>query len=320
MISAQHDSTPITAHEKRSLGCRARTLQNLDIAFIGSPEFEKPNADREILGVELRNFEPTSNREARSNEVTQPLKALPAHLARLCEAELLTAEEEQTLFRKLNFLKFCAKKLQTALDLDRPKRKTVELLEALSDEAHNTRDRLIQANLRLVMSIVRKFVTPQLAFDELLSDGIFLLMNCVDKFDYRRGFRFSTYAYRSIVRNAYRHVTDTQKEMAKFVSGEIANELEQDDSQSSLDEVTWSAQRGLLLQLLDRLDRRERFIVRGRYALGCHRKVKTCQSLADKLSISKERVRQLERRAVGKLQSMAADVDMDELIGTSQRA
>ena len=61
--------------------------------------------------------------------------------------------------------------------------------------------------MRLVMSIVKKFVTPQQAFDELLSDGILTLMQAIEKFDFDRGFRFSTYAYRSIARNAYRCVT-----------------------------------------------------------------------------------------------------------------
>ena len=69
--------------------------------------------------------------------------------------------------------------------------------------------------------------------------------------------------------------------------------------------------------MLDRLDRRERFIVRSRYALGSHRKVKTFQYLADKLGVSKERVRQLEQRAVGKLQAMAKEIETEELFGAA---
>ena len=70
--------------------------------------------------------------------------------------------------------------------------------------------------MRLVMSIVKKFVTPQHSFDDMLSDGICTLMQAVEKFDYDRGFRFSTYAYRSIARNAYRSVTTARKEEARF--------------------------------------------------------------------------------------------------------
>ena len=61
--------------------------------------------------------------------------------------------------------------------------------------------------------------------------------------------------------------------------------------------------------MLNDLDRREKLIIRARFSLGSHRKVHTLQSLADRLGISKERVRQLERRAMEKLQEMAAEQD-----------
>jgi len=69
--------------------------------------------------------------------------------------------------------------------------------------------------------------------------------------------------------------------------------------------------------MLEQLDRRERFIIRSRYALGAHRKVRTFQCLADKLGVSKERVRQLEQRAVSKLRTLAAEFEMDELFGAA---
>jgi RNA polymerase primary sigma factor len=69
--------------------------------------------------------------------------------------------------------------------------------------------------------------------------------------------------------------------------------------------------------MISQLDRRERFIIRCRYALGSHRKVKSLQFLADKLGVSKERVRQLEIRAVDKLRNTAADVELDSVAGSA---
>jgi len=69
----------------------------------------------------------------------------------------------------------------------------------------------------------------------------------------------------------------------------------------------------LLGDYIKRLDRREQFIIRSRYALGPHRKTRTFQCLADKLGVSKERARQLEQRAVKKLQTMAKGVDIDSI-------
>jgi len=242
---------------------------------------------------------------------------LPAHLARLCETELLTAEEERSLFRRMNYLKFRANAVRSTLDPEDPDEDAIAAIEAFLTSAQDIRDHIVNANMRLVMSIVKKFVTPQVSFDDLLSDGIFLLVQCVDKFDYDRGFRFSTYAYRSIARGSYRKVTDLQKELARYsTSGndDAGFDVEDEGNTSSMDEQTWSTLRELLAGMMHKLDRREQFVIRGRYALSAHRKVRTFQSLADKLGVSKERVRQLEQRAVGKLRTMAASVDLDEVV------
>jgi RNA polymerase primary sigma factor len=85
--------------------------------------------------------------------------------------------------------------------------------------------------------------------------------------------------------------------------------LPEQDRTSPLDEQQWARMRTLLSNLLPQLDRREQFILRGRFALGAHREVRTFQCLADKLGVSKERVRQLEQRAIAKLQALAQQVD-----------
>jgi RNA polymerase primary sigma factor len=144
-------------------------------------------------------------------------------------------------------------------------------------------------------------------------------MQAVDKFDFDRGFRFSTYAYRAIARNAYRAIIKKQRESSRF--GTEVDESNLDDSsavsESSMDVRTWTRLRGLLSQIMDRLDRRERLIVRCRYALGGHRKVKTFQTIADRLGVSKERVRQLEQRAMSKLRALAAELQLEELVEPS---
>jgi RNA polymerase primary sigma factor len=137
----------------------------------------------------------------------------------------------------------------------------------------------------------------------------------VDKFDYDRGFRFSTYAYRSIARHVYRSIAERQKEFNRYApDAEDALFREPcEEGDSSMDEKTWSTLRGLLSKMLHRLDKRERLIIRARYALGAHRKISTFQALADRLGVSKERVRQLEQRAMSKLQKMAEERNLNQL-------
>jgi len=78
---------------------------------------------------------------------------------------------------------------------------------------------------------------------------------------------------------------------------------EQNDQR--MGENRWQLLRGRLGDMLSELDRREKFIIRARFSLGSHRRVSTLQALAKRLGVSKERVRQLERRGLEKLQVMA---------------
>ena len=305
-------STLTTARSSSGEATRQRALDILrtEIDFIPNPEFRADDeGENEIVAAILRGANSTAKAPAE----------LPAHLRRICEAELLTHEQEAALFREMNRLKFRANVLRTRLDPENVDVQAVDTIEALLSQAQRIRDHIIQANMRLVMSIVKKFVTPQQSFDDMLSDGIYTLMQTVEKFDYDRGFRFSTYAYRSIARNAYRTVTTASKEEARFTrdAEEWAFEQEDDHSASSMSDQVWSNLRELTASMLDQLDRREQFIIRSRYALGAHRKVRTFQCLADKLGVSKERVRQLEQRAVSKLRTLAAALEMDELFGAA---
>lgn len=245
-------------------------------------------------------------------------RSAPA-VTRLGESDLLTRDEEQALFCRMNYAKFLAEQKRAELSATQVTDDQLSDVESLLDEARQIRDHIVQANMRLVMSIVKKFVTPQLSFDELLSEGIMTLMQAVDKFDYDRGFRFSTYAYRSIARAAYHAVAATQKEEARVTrdAEEWAFEQPNAKNAASVVDQVWSNIREVTNNMLQQLDRRERFIIRSRYALGSHRKVRTFQYLADKLGVSKERARQLERRAVQKMQAMSEEYDIDELFGAA---
>lgn len=294
------------------LRARAQLLADTSIEFIANDSFGQPSALDEILGQPL----PAEFDGEKHSAASSSARNLPAHLARLCETRLLTAEQEFALFRRMNFLKYRADQLRGQIDIQRPNSRLLDEAEKCLEDAQAVRDRIVRANMRLVVAIVKKFVSPQLSFDEMLSDGTMTLLSAVEKFDYDRGFRFSTYAYRSIARNAYRSVVDRHHENQRFTStaDEPVAEIAATGDTASLDERTWETLRGLLASMLQRLDGREQFIVSARYALGKQRNIATFQSIADQLGVSKERVRQLEQRAVNKLRSMAVQLKMEELL------
>lgn len=284
-----------------------------EIGFITNPFFAEPDAAKQIFAESL-NLAP-AQAEAAIATVRKAGADLPIHLSRLCEAKLLTPEQESLLFKRMNFLRYQAATHRAQLDAAAPSAARLELVNRLLALADWHRDRIVEANTRLVFSIVKKFINANNAFDDLLSDGIVALIRAVEKFDYDRGFRFSTYATQVVRRNAYRQVVQKQQERVKMVGGieELNVDVSDEDRGSAISETRWHELRSRLSLMLDELDRREKFIIRARFSLGSHRRVHTLQALADRLGVSKERVRQLERRAMDKLRSMAGEVQLVEL-------
>ena len=141
---------------------------------------------------------------------------LPAYVASLYEVPLLTREQEAHLFRKMNYLKYEASKLRDTLDVDRPKRRLMDRIENLYEESVATKNQIISANLRLVVSIAKRYVGPAVDFFELVSDGNLSLIRAVEKFDVSRGNRFSTYATWAIVKNFARSIPAVLRHRDRF--------------------------------------------------------------------------------------------------------
>ncbi|GAB5405297.1 MAG: hypothetical protein Aurels2KO_35280 [Aureliella sp.] len=274
--------------------------------YINSEDFSSSKAETEILGDELLSDCAPGDGDTKSRAARK--LSLPPHLMGMCEDKLLTPEQERALFQRMNFMRHLAAKILDRRTAETATQWDVERARGLLRAAQWYRDRIVRANTRLVISIVKKFVNQQCGFDDLLSDGIMALMRSVDKFDYKLGFRFSTYATQVVRRNSYRFVMERQDERLK-VSNSISDQsldVAEDQDPSTMSEYRWNTLRNHLTELLGKLDKREKLIVRARFSLGGHRKVQTLQALADRLGISKERVRQLEKRAMEKLQMMAA--------------
>lgn len=294
---------------RESLNRSVRRMLATELEFITSPSFAAPDAASKIFAD--GNLIP----EQRCIVGKGKTPDLPPHLARLCEAKLLTADEERLVFERMNFLKYKANQLRQQLSMETPCDWTLRRIQALLTAADWYRDRMIKSNMRLVISIVKKFVNKQNGFDDLLSDGIVAMLRAVDKFDVGLGFRFSTYATQVVRRNTYRRVMEKQKERQRVTLSihESGVDVSDEHRTPSMSEERWQTLRGRLAAMLDRLDRREKLIVRARFSLGGHRRVQTLQRLADKLGVSKERVRQLEKRALEKLRDFALESPLPEV-------
>jgi RNA polymerase primary sigma factor len=112
------------------------------------------------------------------------------YLQEIGETSLLTMQEEVWLSTRMERGKYCEELLaDRSLDVD--ERAGLEFDKQDGDAA---RAHLIQANLRLVVSVAKKYIGRGLSFLDLIQEGNIGLMKATDKFDYHRGFKFSTYA------------------------------------------------------------------------------------------------------------------------------
>jgi RNA polymerase primary sigma factor len=111
------------------------------------------------------------------------------YLKEMARVPLLSNEEEVDLARRLESGREAEKRL-----CKKPHHPRASEWQILVDDGVLARDHIIKANTRLVVSIAKKYMTRGVPFLDLIQEGNLGLMKAVEKFDYRRGFRFSTYA------------------------------------------------------------------------------------------------------------------------------
>ena len=165
------------------------------------------------------------------------------------------------------------------------------------------REYIVERNLGLVYSIFKRFVARYLDEDDLLSEAMYALTRAVDRFDPNKGYRFSTYACNVIWRSLNRLGKRTGRYRLLFpVQNDVS--LEQPDKlPDSQTELYVERLNHILDQNLGHLTDleskilKERFLINGRSGL-------TLRQIGDVLGLSKERVRQIQKNALGKLREV----------------
>ncbi|MFO0869248.1 MAG: sigma-70 family RNA polymerase sigma factor [Pirellulales bacterium] len=285
---------------------RARRIAELPLDYIPNAEFTRKGAEARILA-------PLPAAEGDDGRKSRPPAGLPPYLASLYDVPLLTREQEAHLFRQFNYLKFRAQELRTELDSERPRGSVMDEIERLYGQAVEVKNRLVQANLRLVVSIAKRHVTPTEDFFSLVSDGNMSLIRAVEKFDYGRGNKFSTYATWAIMKNFARSIPEevrqrdrfrtSQEEMFQVAEDVRVDQWERERAQGALEQQ--------ISRILTRLDDREQKIIVSRFGLNNDNEPLTLQEVGEEIGVTKERVRQLEARALSKLRQAARDEKLE---------
>jgi RNA polymerase primary sigma factor len=271
-----------------------------------SEEFELPDADAWILGA----GDESKDRHG-SKKVRVP-KDVPAFLEHLYRTPLLSRGQEWDLFRCYNYLKFRAARLRDQIDPAKPRGSQLDDVEDLLAQSEQMRAKIIQSNLRLVVSVAKRHMGGVVGAGELVSDGNLALMRAVEKFDYTRGNKFSTYATWALMKNYARSIPEEQYQHERFQTGreELLRLAERHRIEEEPEEEQASGAREAVNRLLGVLSDRERLIVTRHYGLNEAGRKQTLEQIGHLLGVTKERVRQLEQRALRKLRDAAGEVDL----------
>jgi RNA polymerase primary sigma factor len=286
---------------------RAHRILGTELTYIDHPSFDDPGARDAILAPM-----PAPD-VAQAPRRTKAPAGLPPYLASLYdEGPLLTREQEAHLFRKMNYLKSRASRLRDRIDPAHPRTADLDEIERHLAGALAIQTQIVRANLRLVVSIARRHLGPQDDLFERISDGNYILLRAVARFDYARGNKFSTYATWAI-RNQFAgtSVRGNNPRHPRFLTGHV--EVFEVAAEPSIDELELSDVQEAVARLLAQLDDRERRIIAGRLGIGGARE-QTLKQIGKELGITKERVRQIESVAQEKLRKLARTEKFDLLL------
>jgi len=298
---------------------RAKALLARKIEFIPSDEFLEKDAEEKILAEPIDNTEPPTRKDVVLGTPPQgvpygtygePLKlargSLPEYLQTLKNTPVLNREHEAELFRRYNYLKFLACQTRTGIKPARVSGVRLSQIENFLAQADEIKRRIIEANLRLVVSVARKHTAGGASLLDLVGEGNISLMRAVEKFDYTRGFRFATFASWTIAKDFAR----------KIPAQSIRRDLRTEDT---VDFAAIERAHQSLTQVIENnLTERERYIILNRFGLvgsPIKKETKTLKQIGEELGFSKERIRQIELTALQKLRQSLSSEEFELLTG-----
>lgn len=298
-------------HQRRAIALLAKK-----IAFVPSDEFLAADAKKRILGRPLPITRPESDKRIEPFELAGD-SLLPEYLQVLKTTPVLNRDQEIDLFRRYNFLKSVVAQERHQIELANVSATLLSELEGHLERAEEIRRMLVEANLRLVVSIASKHTADNTNFSELVSKGNFALIQAVEEFDYSKGFRFSRRASLNIAKE-YARVSGRSTELTRKRAQSVAN-IQLGLRETTADVLAIERARQSLAEVIrEELDEREQYVILHHFGLlgsSIRKKTKTLKQIGDELDLTKERIRQIELSALQKLRQCLSKEQFELLTG-----
>jgi RNA polymerase sigma factor (sigma-70 family) len=271
------------------------------VDYVYHPSFSLPGAEERLFGERAPEI-------AVPGYTLMPVFEEPA-AAPVRRRPALNAGEERTLFLRYNYARYRLAKLQ-ARQQRRFTTARARDMALWQERALGLRAALARANLPLVHAMAKRARITSVEFAELISEGNLAVLRCIDKFDVARGFKFSTYACRAIFKSFHRFAAKAGR-YQKVFGVKFDPDLERSDfserrhEQRRVDSI--ETVRELLRLNHAGLSRMERAVLLQRFPVFSGAEPRTLAQIGEMVGMTNEGVRQVQRRALAKLQAVLED-------------
>ncbi|MBX3376354.1 MAG: sigma-70 family RNA polymerase sigma factor [Phycisphaeraceae bacterium] len=274
--------------------------------FIDSPAFYEKGAEKKIYDEAPEIQKPDTSWY---HPVMDDLSSSKGRTVKSAQQVILTGAEEKVLFHQFNYARYRIYKIQTEAWDTPSKQPTAEQAEEILKWyriADRIREQIAETNLALVLAMAKRTRMSEVDFADLVSEGNMALLRAVDKFDAGRGYKFSTYACRAILKAFSRQGMKLSKYRQRFPTDfdpklERSNFLETKRStfeRDAADEV-----KRIVLDNRADLTDVERTVIEHRFGLEAAEgeKPMTLEQVGQIIGVTKERVRQIQNKAMEKI-------------------
>ena len=223
---------------------------------------------------------------------------------------VLTAEQERALFLQFNYCRYRVSELRIKIGDDKVTPAQAKDILHWHARAEAYRDQIAQTNLALVLAMAKRTRMSEVDFTDLVSEGNMALLRAVDKFDAARGFKFSTYGCRAILKafsragiklSKYRSMFPTDFD-PKYEKSDYMDRKRESHENDCVEEL-----RDIIGQNVADLTEIEKEVIEHRFAIGPEKKADpeaspmTLEQVGKIIGVTKERVRQIQNKALVKL-------------------
>jgi RNA polymerase primary sigma factor len=305
--STKENQAPAMASLSPSRQATLNQLLTSKCDFVHNQVFEDPQAQQKVFdeAPEIRRPD-TSWYHPVMDKLTPDMRNLNTSTL------ILTAEEERALFLQFNYCRYRVHQMREEIGEGQPTLEQARDILYWHDKAEAFRDQIAQTNLALVLAMAKRTRMSEMDFSDLVSEGNMALLRAVDKFDAARGFKFSTYACRAILKafsrsgmklSKYRQLfpTDFDPKFEKSDYMDKKRAAHEDDCVDELKEIF----RDNTAELTDI----EKEVIEHRFAIGDKQKADpdasplTLEQVGKIIGVTKERVRQIQNKALEKLRN-----------------